>query len=64
VTFLNNSGSFAMFTAIRRASSFVSNFAADRHLIPCYHRPVLPTAELPENLPTPTNSIIVYSFSA
>jgi len=53
-----------MFTAIRRASSFVSNFAADRHLIPCYHRPVLPTAELPENLPTPTNSIIVYSFSA
>jgi hypothetical protein len=51
-----------MFTAILCASSFVSNFAADCHLIPCYHRPVLP--QQPENLPTPTNSIIVYSFSA
>jgi hypothetical protein len=26
----NNSGSFAIFTAIRRASSWVSSFAADR----------------------------------
>jgi len=48
-----------MFAAILLASSFVSNFAADRHLIPCYHRPVLPTAGLPENLPTPTNGIMV-----
>jgi hypothetical protein len=28
-----NSGSLAMFAAIRRASSFVSRFAADRRLI-------------------------------
>jgi hypothetical protein len=35
VRFRTNSGSLAMFAAILLASSFVSNFAADRRLIPC-----------------------------
>ena len=31
-----NSGNLAIFAAILLASSFVSNLAADRRLIPCY----------------------------
>jgi hypothetical protein len=49
-----------MFAAILRASSFVSNFAAERRPIPCYHRPMLPTAGVPDNLPTPTNSFVIF----
>jgi len=37
----------------------VSSLAADRRAIPCYHPPMLSTGGLPENIPTPTNSIVV-----
>jgi hypothetical protein len=56
-----------MLAAIHRASSRVSSFAADlprnrRRHAQCYTKRIamLPTARLPENLPTPTNSIVLF----
>src|SRR5215471_4327017 len=31
-----------------------------KRTIPCYHRPMLPTARVPDNLPTPTNSFVIF----
>ena len=31
-----------------------------KRAIPCYHRPMLPTARVPDNLPTPTNSFVIF----